>query len=202
LQSVSIPVFASQISTHPQTIARVPNSIHSWLNLAPSLPFCVSLIWAIWNAFFCDSGGKGYPATENLIGQFPIIPNAQKNKLQSRWQEFFFPGEVGVVYPKSQRPLKSIFLHMANHNGKCCNISGYWQIIMETVQYLRDEIYSSWWDLTRPLWVGISFLSMEHVWGFWLSPWDKLDLSTLPFLVERIHIEGLSSSIFYMDPIH
>lgn len=73
---------------------------------------------------FCASGGKGYPATVNLIGQYPIKPNAQKNKLQSRWQERRRRNAHSRGCLPKKRPLKSILLHMANLNGNRCNICG------------------------------------------------------------------------------
>lgn len=111
---------ASQISSHLQTITGVPNWIHSWLNLAPSATvFCVIFSSGNRNAFLCKGGGKGYPATENLIGQYPIKANTQKNKLQSRWQRRFpLQTPPGVVYPKNAH--KNPFYL----SGKCCNISG------------------------------------------------------------------------------
>jgi len=48
----------------------VPNSIHSWLNLAPSLPFCVSLIWAIEMHFFAIRVGKDILQPKTLLANF------------------------------------------------------------------------------------------------------------------------------------
>lgn len=192
--------FASHISTHRQTIVWVPNSIHSWLNLAPQTPFlCLA---GNRNAFLVVLRGvEGYPATEYLIGQFPIKANAQKYKLQSSWQTGISPRVV--CQKKKNKKTPTEILHMANDNANIAistsgmvNLNGKYYNICWMRSIRIDGIchdHFGHWRLEF-LWLGIS-----HLWRFWLSPRDKLKLSTLPFVV--LGSKGISQGV-HLGPIH